>query len=301
MSYSSVFAAGPRTAGAKRLAGLWVLGCLLLAGCAGPAWQNMPPGARLDRVQSRFELRTVWRHGNGVDGSSPLVVAIEGDGRPWLYRTRVARDPTPSNPLLWNWFAQWSGQALYLGRPCYYQKSLPGPDSACAPYWYTNGRYSEPVIDSLARALRKLAPRRPLILLGHSGGGTLAMLLAARVPNSCAVVTLAGNLNVGAWLQAHDYSPLTGSLDPSRQAPLPGRIRQWHFYSITDKVIRPGWIRAEARRQKARAIAVTVAGHDRGWRSFWPRLDRFLRQRVEPVCHRWTGLQWHQNHKNGFN
>lgn len=296
-----MFAARPSTVAVKGLVGLWVLSGLLLAGCAGPGWQKLPPGARLDSVRNRFELRTVWRLGKNLDGNSPLVVAIEGDGRPWLYRTRVARDPTPPDPLLWNWFAQWSGQALYLGRPCYYRESLPSPDPACTPYWYTNGRYSEPVINSLRGALHDLAPRRPLILLGHSGGGTLAMLLAARVPNSCAVVTLAGNLNVGAWQRAHGYSPLTGSLDPSRRPPLPGRIGQWHFYSGHDKVIPMDRLRAEARRQQARAIAVAVAGHDRGWRAFWPRLDRFLRQRVMPYCRRSTGMQRQRNHKNGLN
>lgn len=256
----------------------------LLAGCAAPVWEQLPPKAHAGTVHAGFALRYVWRQPASANASGPLVVAIEGDGRPWLTRSRIARNPTADDPLLWNWFSQWSGQALYLGRPCYFAQSLMQTDPACAPYWYTNGRYSAGVVDSLRKALQQLAPNRPLILLGHSGGGTLAMLLAPKLPQACAVVTLAGNLNVDAWAKAHDYSPLAGSLDPAQEPPLPARIDQWHLYSAQDRTIQATWILAEARRQHAHAIAEPASSHDRGWRPLWPQINRLLRQQVLPFC-----------------
>lgn len=268
----------------REFLGITIAALCLLAGCAAPAWQQLPPDARAGVVQTGFALRYVWRHPARHDAARPLIVILEGDGRPWLYATRIARNPTVDDPLLWNWFSQWSGQALYLGRPCYFAPSLAQTDPACAPYWYTNGRYSAAVVDSLQQALQRLAPNRPLVLLGHSGGGTLAMLLAPELPHACAVVTLAGNLNVAAWVRAHGYSPLTGSLDPAREPPLPPRIGQWHLYSTQDRTIQASWILAEARRQHAHAIAEPASSHDRGWRPFWPQLDRILEEEVLPFC-----------------
>ena len=225
----------------------------------------------------------MWRRLPSTAGS-PLIVAIDGDGRPWLHRTRIARNPTPDDPLLWQWFSQWQEQALYLGRPCYFSRTLNASDPACSPYWYTNGRYSEAVVASLRRALQRLAPQRPLILLGHSGGGTLAMLLASRLPNTCAVVTLAGNLNVAAWTNAHHYSPLSGSLDPARQPPLPPRIGQWHLYSNRDKNIQAAWILAEAQRQRAHTLEEPASSHEKGWLTLWPQVNTLLKQQVLPFC-----------------
>ncbi len=214
------------------------------------------------------------------------IIAIEGDGRPWLTPRKIAFDPTPASPLMLDWFNSTSHHAVYLGRPCYFGarqlqdrsvpvKITPRPSGvACDPYWYTFGRYSQPVVTSMQQALEaESGPCR--VILGHSGGGTLAMLLAAELANVIGVVTLAGNLDVAAWLSHHRYSPLPGSLDPAARPPLASGIQQIHIAAEGDRTILAAWIQAETRRQGGEFLLWPVSSHNQ-WRSQWPRLDALL-------------------------
>jgi pimeloyl-ACP methyl ester carboxylesterase len=71
----------------------------------------------------------------------------------------------------------------------------------------------------MARALEGLVGDNNLVLLiGHSGGA-LAILLAARVPQVVAVVTIAGNLDTDVWTKLHGYLRLQGSLNPIAAPP----------------------------------------------------------------------------------
>jgi pimeloyl-ACP methyl ester carboxylesterase len=129
--------------------------------------------------------------------------------------------------------------ALYLGRPCYHGL---GDDSRCAAALWTDERYSEAVVASMAAALEASTTLRRfdrLALIGYSGGGVLAMLLAARVPRTAAVVTVAANLDVDAWTARHGYLRLTGSLNPAAEPPLPAGLYQRHYLGSRDRVVPP--------------------------------------------------------------
>jgi pimeloyl-ACP methyl ester carboxylesterase len=72
----------------------------------------------------------------------------------------------------------------------------------------------------MATALRgALGPDnlRELVLVGYSGGGVIATLLATRLPRVAGVVSIAANLDVAEWARLHGYEPLHGSLDPARE------------------------------------------------------------------------------------
>src|SRR6185437_2332145 len=104
---------------------------------------------------------------------------------------------------------------LYLGRPCYLGLAS-SPE--CRPADWTFERYSARVVASLAAATNRFRERegRPdVVLVGHSGGGTLAVLMAPQVQGLRAVVTIGANLDVAAWTLWHGYLPLNGSLDPA--------------------------------------------------------------------------------------
>jgi hypothetical protein len=51
----------------------------------------------------------------------------------------------------------------------------------------------------------------------------LATLLAARLPDSIGVLSIAANLDIAAWTGLHGYLPLHESLDPASQPPLRGK------------------------------------------------------------------------------
>ena len=75
-------------------------------------------------------------------------------------------------------------------------------------------------------------PPRSVVLIGYSGGGVLAVLIAPQVPGS-AVVTIAANLDVEAWARWHQYTPLSGSLNPATQPPLDA-LHEWHLVGDRD-------------------------------------------------------------------
>ena len=236
-------------------------------------------------------------HSNGKQSElkSPLIIAIEGDGRPWRNRFQIATDPTSARPLLLSWLKTTEHPVLYLGRPCYFgtlQIDPPEPPlkvsgqrryKGCSEYWFTFGRYSQAVVDSLIQAAQGLANDQCLILVGHSGGGTLAMLMARQLPNVKWVVTMSGNLSVTQWQQHHQFSPLLGSHDPGRMSPLAKEISQLHLAAEQDSQILPEWISREAFRQGAEYQLWSVPGHSQ-WQVAWSQLESLLKEIMEKTA-----------------
>lgn len=163
----------------------------------------------------RHRLFTNEPAASRADGA-PVLVFLEGDGTPWTHGgRRPAEDPGPHQPLAFHLFLQTPLPAWYITRPCYSGTR----DADCEPRFWTSARYSPAVVDSLASAIadRHAAEGRPqLILVGYSGGGVLAVLVAARL-GARGVITIASNLDTGAWVERHRYLPLADSLNPATQ------------------------------------------------------------------------------------
>lgn len=278
---------------------LMVLLCSFVTGCAGLATPpDVEEGVAGYVNADDFNMWLAYKneavigagsmlHASGLQ--APLIVAIEGDGLPWSRPWRISSDPTSPDPLMFDWYQQWQGEALYLGRPCYFgarssrvppapwDQEKPPEAQPCFAYWYTHGRYSEEVVTAMAQALRMKAGDRPLLLLGHSGGGTLAMLLAVRMNNVAAVMTLSGNLDVAAWTSGHNFSRLTGSLDPAVLPPLYRDVRQWHWAASGDETVKLEWIEKEAARQQAIFQLGPAIKHG-DWRLYWPQINEAISQ-----------------------
>ncbi|MEN8259796.1 MAG: alpha/beta hydrolase, partial [Pseudomonadota bacterium] len=217
------------------------------------------PAARIDAEAARYGFQRqivqgadfphlVYRH-QGDATTGRLHVYIEGDGVPWLTRRIVSADPTPRYALVLRLMAQDTMPALYLGRPCYFGFARTSP---CERWFWTHGRFAPAVVDSMAAALTRLLEgqgSRELVLIGHSGGGALAVLLAGRLSGVRAVVTLAGNLDTDAWIRHHGYSHLAGSLNPAASPTLARRIEQLHYQGGRDREIPPVLIGRFAARQ----------------------------------------------------
>lgn len=78
-----------------------------------------------------------------------------------------------------------------------------------------------------------------LTLVGYSGGGAIAALLAARRNDVKQLITVAGNLDHRAWTSYHRVAPLTGSLNASDVRAQLSTIPQKHFFGLLDRVIPP--------------------------------------------------------------
>lgn len=250
-------------------------GALLIAGC-----QTLPE--RVDDYAARQGMarrvvagepfrHVVYERRGATPAADTLHVYIEGDGRPWLYGALVATDPTPRNAYALTLMAADPRPSLYLGRPCYFGLHDEG---ACDGRLWTSARYAPEVVDSMAAALGRLLAERghpEVVLVGYSGGGALAVLLADRVAGVRGVVTVAANLDTDGWTARHGYLPLEGSLNPMASARLEG-IPHVHLGGAEDTVVPGDMIRAFARRHGGRYRILDGFDHRCCWRDNWPGL-----------------------------
>ena len=213
-----------------------------------------------------------------------LHIYIEGDGRPFRNRFFIAKDPSPQNPLMLNLMMQDKSSSLYLGRPCYFNKSTPAMhDTQCTPKFWTSARYSEEVVNSMIATLRQhlnTHPHQGISLIGHSGGGTLAVLMAARMPEVDQVVTLAGNLDTVAWARLHHYTALHHSLNPADLVIL--YAKQLHFGGENDGNIPPKLSEAWLTSMGQSMHVVKDADHNCCWQQHWNNLLTQINQQMIP-------------------
>lgn len=209
--------------------------------------------------------------------SSTLHVYLEGDGSPWSSVTRVSQDPTPKKPVMLHLMGLDDHPSLFLGRPCYHGMSA---KASCYSELWTSGRYSEIILHSMELVLRQYINQfnyNKLVFIGHSGGGTIAMLLAKRFTETNAVVTIAGNLNPSAWTEYHNYTPLQGSLNPTDTLPLSIDIHQYHLAGLKDTNI-PTWIIKKAVKHQTGAEFVVINDftHNCCWEKIWTEVLKCL-------------------------
>ncbi len=214
--------------------------CTLLSGCASPAQQFDNKAARyeFEKLALPGQIFTHISYRNRVANKEKrLHIYIEGDGIPWLTRTQVSADPTPRKALMLELMALDPQTSLYLGRPCYFGQAQ---SPACHPLLWTHQRYSQQVVLSMVAALKQYLVFNPydkLVFFGHSGGGTLAMLIAPYLKETIIVVTLAANLDIDAWADHHGYNRLEHSLNPAVMPSLAPHIMQVHYAGKNDHVV----------------------------------------------------------------
>jgi pimeloyl-ACP methyl ester carboxylesterase len=256
-----------------------VLLCAMLCGCASAV-------SRSDALAERAGFTRQVVQGDGFEhvtyqrvlpdarqSGSRLLIFIEGDGQPWSDAGRVvADDPTSRDGVALQLALNSSSDSvLYLGRPCYLGQAQA---QGCSGDWWTFHRYAPQVVQSLVAAANAFITQQgfhAVTLIGHSGGGTLAMLMAPQVQRLDEVVTIAGNLDVAAWSAHHHYLPLIGSLDPALQPPLRADIREVHLVGGADRNVPPALL-ADYRATHPSAQVWTWPDFDHHccWQAAWP-------------------------------
>ncbi len=268
---------------------LFLSGAILLSNCAPiPLLQSRVE--RADSVAStagwitesfatgQFTLRGY--RPRTIAKSDTLTVYIEGDGVAWITPTIQSSDPTPDDTLTLQLAIQDpTPNRLYLARPCQF---LPARElAACSPDYWASHRYAPEIVAALNIAIEQEKRRtraRDIALFGYSGGGGLAVLIAAKRNDVTRIVTIAGNLDHVAWTRAHQDSPLTGSLNPAKSADTVSRIRQVHFVGRDDTIIPPAiaasFLGHVANRSNISVVEVSGADHTCCWVEKWPALLR---------------------------
>lgn len=275
--------------GSATVVAMACLSAVLASACATPL-SNVRRIVQAAGFEERVLEGQGFRHWSayrpGPSGCRRLHVYLDHDGLPWRLRTVVAADPSPRDPLALRLMSLDPGPALYLGRPCHFMQD---GRSVCHPLLWTHRRYGEEVVASMVQALEAFRIRQrfdELVLIGYSGGGALAMLMAPRLPQTSAAATVAANLDTSAWTALHGYSPLLGSLDPAAQPPLKPSILQTHFVGGRDEDVPPAvTIRAVRREEGARLVSIADFDHRCCWVQAWPELLARLSPE-RPECRR---------------
>ena len=201
--------------------------------------------------------------------SDRLTVYLEGDGAAWRTPLHPPVDPTPDEPLaLALALADGRPAVAYLARPCQY---LAAPALArCGQAWWTHERFSPLVLKTMNEVLDTLKATtgaRELELVGYSGGGVLATLLAGRRDDVAQLITVAAPLSLAAWTQAHGLAGFPASADPVQQTdPLPPAI---HYAGSEDRIVPAEIVRDFVARRGGRLEI--MAGHDHRccWHRIW--------------------------------
>lgn len=210
-----------------------------------------------------------------------LHVYLEGDGQPYEFAQIEAKNPNSTQLTAFKLMAQDTKPAVYVARPCYGFDELA---AACKPIYWTSGRYSQHVVNLLNESLDILKLRqnaRNLVLIGHSGGGSLAMLIAQQREDVSAVVTIAANLDHKAWSEKMNYLALEHSLNPVDGPVLDDHIQRWHLVGTKDQAVPADLIHNAAKKDPKAQVINFPLDHTCCWQKVWPDILEKLEKEVE--------------------
>lgn len=205
---------------------------------------------------------------------APVKIYIEGDGASFNAYGQPTGDPTPKGTMLRELaFGDYNPNVVYLARPCQFYK-----EGKCRQKYWTTARFAPEVIESMYKAIKQLAQGREVILIGFSGGGQVAGLIAAtksdlRIKK---VITLGGNLDHRAWTEYHKVPNLDESLNLTDYLDSFCTVPQRHYVGHYDNVIPPS-LMIDSLKQCYRHVTdvfsvVGDASHSKGWNSVYPAI-----------------------------
>ncbi len=233
--------------------------------------------AGFDKEYVKSGIFTLMTYRRFKAPSENIRIYIEGDGRAWNTKSRLSDDSTPSNPIALLLAAADPADAIvYIARP----GQFPSPDSAiCDPTYWSARRFSPEVVeafDKIIDILKKKSKAKNVELVGYSGGGALAVLVASRRSDVSAIRTVAGNLDPKALCSYHNVSQLDGSMDPMAFAQKIVHIPQRHFIGSKDKTVPPSiaesFVRMEGGKDYGCITVIDGATHKDGWSQRWEEL-----------------------------
>ena len=238
---------------------------------ASPAWmiERQIPAAPF--ALTAFE-RMHKRH-------APADIYIEGDGIIQWDPERASLDPTPENPVALHMAAYDKADNVpYLARPCQFSGMLDSEQKCDKSYW-TDKRFSAEIINSYQKALDEIKTRYNITefnLIGFSGGGAIATLLAAQRKDVVSLRTVAGLLDHQAYSSYQKTPALTGSLNPIDYASHLKNIPQVHFIGGQDDTAPPAvlhsYLQALGESQCVKYQFIQESEHETGWVDKWPEL-----------------------------
>ncbi|WP_261833013.1 alpha/beta fold hydrolase [Amphritea atlantica] len=155
----------------------------------------------------------------------------------------------------------------------------------CSPHLWSFGRYAESVAESLEEIITRLAGDKQVVLVGHSGGGVLAAIIAQRSPQVTELITLAAPLDTDSWTSSHGYSPLFDSINPAQLPVSQHNLKQLHIIGDKDSEVTSQHQMAYlSRYPEARRISLVGVNHQLEGLSTQDWLKLITRERQTLGC-----------------
>lgn len=250
---------------------------IFLSGCAAPPTEHTAKKYGFNKAYIETDVFKLASYQKNIKASPVINVYIEGDGNAWASRYHVSSDPSPRIGTTMLLAALDPNQAvIYLARPCQY--SPQDLITVCDSKYWSTARYSEVVVRSIDAAIAQLKQQyqaKNINLIGYSGGGALAILVAARRNDIASLRTVAGNLDLLSMDIIHKTTPLSESLDPLQVAQQVKHIPQLHFSGSKDYVV-PSQIAYNfidaAGLDAKKVVVVKGANHNNIWHEHWGEL-----------------------------
>lgn len=228
-----------------------ILFTICLYGCAH---RSPPPSAEARTEQATVLANAVgWQahtlrttgftfkaYGPTPTPTNTLTIYIEGDGLAWLSSDTPSTNPTPLNPIGLKLAIRDKKHTpiVYLARACQFVFGIDW--GACRLDDWTNSRFSPAIVNATQQAVNELKAQyraKKIILIGYSGGGAIATLVAAGRSDVIRLITIAGTLDTEAWVRQNNLSPLRGSLNPADAWQSLTTILQTHWVGGKDTVV----------------------------------------------------------------
>lgn len=191
-----------------------------------------------------FIITSYVRSKNQIDPDKPLFIYIEGDGKAWISKYRLSKNPTPDDPLTLKLAAiDPNPNIIYIARPC--QFTPLNLDHNCSSKYWSQARYSKQVVDSINEVIDNFKSsiftenlsKQDIHLVGYSGGATIAGLIASQRNDVKSLRTIAGNLDHDAVSNWHQTTKLEESLNLINFTKNISHIPQMHYIGENDQII----------------------------------------------------------------
>lgn len=205
-----------------------------------------------------------------------LTIYIEGDGLAWLSEDMPSTNPTPLVPtgLQMALHDQKHHPIVYLARPCQFVSK--DEWAGCRQAYWTHLRFSPDVVNAMNQAIDALKHEyhaKQMVLIGYSGGGTIAALIAARRTDVSQLTTVGAILDTDFWVHQENLTPLYGSLNPADAWRNLISVPQRHWVGGKDTVVPKEVALAFAERfpaeKKPNITVVSAFDHACCWATDW--------------------------------
>lgn len=230
-----------------------ILLAFLLVGCAGSNW-TMPENFAYKPIRTNEYTIASWQKSEQPD-SDNIHIYIEGDGHAFDSYGQPTTDPTPHSNFMRNMAMQdESPNVIYLARPCQFIM-----DTRCTESDWTNGRFSQKIINAMKSAIKQTAKNKKITIIGYSGGAMISELIIAQNQdlNFEKWITIAGVLDHKKWTTYFGDAPLTESINMEK---LP-KVEQKHYIGERDKIVPLELARTWA--NESDLIVIPNATHDK--------------------------------------